>query len=94
MKRREHKGFKEVIFGAGRAFDAFGRATSFWTGVVTYQWDVEKQAFHVCAVQDLGTGTAVNSNSHETILVSCDEVNSYLDYFKELETHYKKVYGE
>ena len=94
MKKKDCGKFKVVNFGAGKAFDSFGRATSFWTGVVTYQWDAAKQVFHVCTVQVLGTGTVTNSRSYETETVSCKEVNSSLDYFKELETHYKKVYGE
>lgn len=91
MKKNE---WKVINFGAGKAFDAFGRATSFWTGVVTYQWVVEKQVFHILAVQAIGTGTAINSRSYESQEPSCDEVNDFLDYFKELEAHYKKVYGE
>ena len=86
--------WKVVNFGAGKAFDAFGRATSFWTGVVTYKWNVEKQAFHVLAVQALGTGTVTNSRSYETETTSCVEVNDFIDYLKELEIHYKTVYGE
>ena len=91
MKKNE---WKVINFGAGKAFNAFGRATSFWTGVVTYKWDAIKQTFHVCTVQVLGTGTVMNSRSHETETVLCEEVNDFLDYFKELENHYKKVYGE
>lgn len=91
MKKNE---WKVVNFGAGKAFDPFGRATAFWTGVVTYRWNAEKQAFHVLAVQAIGTGTVINSKSHEFSSPSCDEVNDFLDYFKELENHFKKVYGE
>ena len=86
--------WKVINFGAGKAFDAFGRATPFWAGVVTYQWVVEKQMFRILAEQTLGTGTVTNSRSYETETASCDEVNDFLDYLKELETHYKKVYGE
>ena len=85
---------KEVIFSAGKAFDYFGRPTSFWTGVVAYQWNAVKQAFDVYTVQVLGTGTVTNSRSYEASCDACDEVNDFLDYFKELENHYKKVYGE
>ena len=85
---------REVFFGAGKAFDAFGRATSFWTGVVQYKWDASHKTFHVCSVQALGTGTVINDRSYEEEVKTCDEVNEFLDYFKELETHYKKVYGE
>ena len=94
MKETNCAGFKKVVFGAGKAFDAFGRATSFWTGVITYHWNAKKQVFHVLAVQALGTGTVTNSRSYETETPSCDEVNNFLDYLKELEAHYKKVYGE
>ena len=86
--------WKVVNFGAGKAFDAFGRSTSFWTGVVTYQWVVEKQMFRVLAVQAIGTGTVINSRSYDSEVPSYEEVNDFLDYFKELEAHYKKVYGE
>lgn len=94
MKEKNCAGFKEVIFGAGKAFDDFGRATSFWTGVVAYRWDAVKQVFRVYTIQVLGTGTVTNSRSYETTTESCEEVNDFLDYLKELETHYKKVYGE
>ena len=94
MKEKNCAGFKEVIFGAGKAFDDFGRATSFWTGVVAYRWNAVKQVFHVYTIQVLGTGTVTNSRSYETETPSCDEVNDFLDYLKELENHYKKVYGE
>ena len=94
MKERDYRKFKEVFFGAGKAFDAFGRPTSFWTGVVAYRWDALKQAFIVCTIQVLGTGTVTNSRSYETETTSCDEVNDFLDYLKELENHYKKIYGE
>ena len=86
--------WKAVNFGAGKAFDAFGRATPFWTGAVTYKWNDEKQTFHILAVQALGTGTAINSRSYDSEEPSCEGVNDFLDYFKELENHYKKVYGE
>ena len=85
---------KEIIFGAGKAFDDFGRATSFWTGVVAYHWDSLKQKFHVYTIQVLGTGTVTNSRSYETEFSSCEEVNNLVRGFRELETHYKKVYGE
>ena len=82
------------MFGAGKAFDAFGRPTPFWTGVVAYRWNAVKQVFFVYTVQVLGTGTVTNSRSYEVETKSCDEINGFLDYLKELENHYKKVYGE
>lgn len=94
MKEKNCTGVKVIHFGAGKAFDSFGRATSYWSGTVVYRWDAVRQTFHVCTVQVLGTGTVMNSSSYETETVSCDEVNSFIDYFKELETDYKKVYGE
>ena len=94
MKEKNYDGFKEVIFGAGKAFDDFGRATPFWTGVVAYRWNSLKQVFHVYTIQVLGTGTVTNSRSYETETESCKEVNDFLDYLRELENHYKKVYGE
>ena len=94
MKKKDCGKFKEVIFGAGRPFDAYGRATSFWTGMVAYRWDCLKQIFHIHSEQVLGTGTATNSSEYESEAPSCEGVNDFLDYFKELENHYKKVYGE
>ena len=94
MKKKDCGRFKEVFFGAGKPFDTSGRPTSFWTGAITYSWNAVKQAFHIDTVQVLGTGTVTNVSSYETVSVSCEEVNSFLDYFKELENHYKKVYGE
>ena len=91
MKEKNYGKFKEVIFGAGKAFDDFGRPTSFWTGVVAYRWNAVKQSFFVYTIQVLGTGTATNSRSYEG---ETKEVNDFLDYLKELENHYKKVYGE
>ena len=92
--KKNIKLFKEVMFGAGKAFDEFGRATSFWTGFVAYRWNATKQVFVIYTVQVLGTGTVTNSSYYETETVSCDEVNDFIDYFKELENHYKKVYCE
>ena len=86
--------WKVVNFGAGKAFDDFGRVATFWTGVVTYKWDAVKQVFNVLAVQSIGTGTVINSRSYDLEEPSYEGVKSFLDYFKELETHYKKVYGE
>ena len=83
---------KKKNFGAGKAFDAFGRPTSFWVGVIAYQWNAGRQAFFFYTTQVLGTGTVTNSRSDEIEKKSCDEVNELLDYFKELENHYKKVY--
>ena len=94
MKKKDCGKFKEVIFGAGKAFDDFGRATPFWTGVVAYRWNAEKQVFRVLAVQAIGTGTDINSRSYDSEEHSCEGVNDFLDYFKGLENHYKKVYGE
>ena len=94
MKEKNYEKFKEVIFGAGKAFDDFGRPTSFWTGVVAYRWNAVKQTFFVYTIQVLGTGTATNSRSYEVETKSFDEVNDFLDYLKEVEEHYKKVYGE
>ena len=93
MKKKDCGKFKEVIFGAGKAFDAFGRATPYWMGVVAYRWNCLKQVFHVYTVQTLGTGTVTNRRSYETETPSCEEVNEFLDYLKELENHYKRVYG-
>ena len=83
---------KKKNFGAGKAFDDFGRPTAFWTGVVVYRWDAGKQVFFVCTIQVLGTGTVTNSRSTKEEAKSCKEVNDLLDYFRELERHYKKVY--
>ena len=94
MKEKDCAGFKKVFFGAGKAFDSFGRATPFWTGVVVYHWNAGKQAFVICTIQVLGTGTVTNSRSSKDEAKSCKEVNDLLDYFRELEGHYKKVYGE
>ena len=90
----KEKNWKVVNFGAGKAFDAFGHATPFWTGAVTYKWNAENQMFRILAVQALGTGTVINSRSYDSEEPSQDGVNDFLDYFKELENHYKKVYGE
>ena len=91
MKKNE---WKVVNCGAGKAFDDFGRATPFWIGVITYKWDAVKQVFHILAVQAIGTGTVINSRSYDLEEHSCEGVNDFIDYFKELENHFKKVYGE
>ena len=83
---------KKKNFGAGKAFDDFGRPTSFWTGVIAYQWNAGRQAFDVCTVQVLGTGTVTNSRSYEVSYDTCGEVDELLDYFKELENHYKRTF--
>ena len=89
---KNEKVYKEVNFGAGRAFDAFGRPTSFWSGVVAYRWDAAKQAFLVDTVQVLGTGTVTNSRSYKQEVTACEEVNDFLGYYRELQAHYKGVY--
>ena len=85
---------KEVSFKAGKAFDDFGRPTPFWTCIVAYRWSSFKQAFWVYATQLLGTGTVVDRRSCEAYSTSWEEVNDFLDYLKQLELHYKKVYDE
>lgn len=90
MKRK----FKTVVFGAGKAFDDFGRATPFWTGVVAYRWNTHKQVFVVYTVQVLGTGTVMNAREYKDEVASCDEVNDFIEYIRGVENHYKKVYGE
>ena len=85
---------KTVFFAAGKAFDASGRATPFWSGAVAYKWDCLKQAFTIVSTQVLGTGTVTNSRSNEAVSASLEEVNEVLDYFRDLQAHYKKVYGE
>ena len=94
MKEKDYGEFKKAFFGAGRAFDAYSRPTPYWKGIIAYQWSAKKQAFLVCTTQVLGTGTVTNSRSSEELMSSCDEVNEFLDYFKELERHYREVYGE
>ena len=94
MKEKNYGKFKKVIFGAGRAFDAFGRPTSFWTGVVAYRWNTGRQTFVIHTIQVLGTGTVTNSRSYEVETDEVNEVNDFIAYLRELEEHYKKVYGE
>ena len=77
---------------AGRAFDASGRPAPYWKGIIAYQWCVKKQAFIVCTTQYLGTGTVANKYYNEELMSSCDDVNEFIDYFKELKQHYKEVY--
>ena len=83
---------REVIFGAGRAFDASGRATSFWVGVVAYRWDACKKVFRVHVKETLGTGTVTNSGSYEQEIISCGKLNKLLHEMKWVQSHYKKVY--
>ena len=90
----EKNKWKVINFGAGKAFDDFGRATPFWVGVVTYRWDSRKKLFDVLAVQAVGVIAAIKHHSYDFEVPSQEDVNKFLDYFKELETHYKKVYGE
>lgn len=84
---------KEVSFTAGKAFDGLGCPTPFWTCVVAYRWSSFKQSFWVYATQLLGTGTVVDRCSCEAYS-TWEEVNDFLDYLKELEIHYKKVYDK
>ena len=85
---------KEVSFGAGKAFDGFGRPTPFWACIVAYRWSNIKQTCWVYATQLSGAGAVVDRRSYEVETTSCEEVNDFLDYLKELEIHYKKVYSE
>ena len=85
---------KEVSFGAGKAFDGFGRPTPFWTCIVAYRWSNIKQTCWVYATQLSGAGAIVDRRSYEAETTSLEEVNDFLDYLKHLEIHYKKVYNE
>ena len=89
MKTAEHE-FRPIYFGAGRAYDAWDRPSSFWRGSVRYAWDPYKKVFHIWAYQTLGTGTAENSYVSEFY---ADSVSDTLTYFRELQKHYKEVYG-
>lgn len=94
IKKKNCGKFEEVIFGAGTPFDDFARPAPFWTGTVAYRWNPVEKVFHVYSVQVLGTGTVINKREYETEKNSCDEINDFLDYLKELEEHYIKEYGE
>ena len=82
------------VFCAGTTFDDFGHATPYWTGVIEYQWDSSKQAFHVNTVQMFGKGMLAISREYEADVHSYEEVQYFINYLKFLESHYKKVYGE
>ena len=81
-----------VRFGAGKSFDASGRATSFWAGRVAYRWDARKKVFRVHVKETLGTGTVTNSGSYAQEIISCGKLNKLLHEMWELQSHYKKVY--
>ena len=83
---------KVVRFHAGRGFTAEGQPAHWWKGEISYRWDCSRQKFYVSLMQILGTGTVENMTQYEYNLSSCDSVNTLIDSFKILETHYKKSY--
>jgi len=86
----EHK-FRPIHFSAGCAYDAWDRPSHFWRGNIAYAWNPYKKVFHIWAEQTLGTGMAENTTESESY---ADSVKETLEYFRELQEHYKKVYCE
>lgn len=96
MKTEYHKDTNATLVTckAGKAFDACGLPAPHWYYSVVYKWSDCKQTYWVRAVLLAGTGTAVNQITRETRTATWEEVSHLLDYLKELEMHYKQVYGE
>ena len=86
MKKHE---FRPVYFGAGQAYNE-GMPSSFWIGMVQYTWNPYTKVFHVWTRQILGTGSAENSYDSEYYAESVKET---LEYFRELQNHFKEEYG-
>lgn len=82
-----------VSFRAGKAYD-FGAPAPHWYYSVVYRWSECTQTYWVHAVRLAGVGASVDQTSHETRTASWQDVKDCLDYLKELEMHYKAVYGE
>ena len=83
-----------VSFRAGKAFDISGRPAQHWYYSVVYRWSECSQTYWVRAVQLTGAGIAIDQSTRETRIASWEQVSDLLDYLKELELHYKAVYGE
>ena len=90
MKKGNEQKFRPVHFGAGRAYDSWGRPARYWMGSIVYAWNPYKKMFHLWTEQTLGTGAAENSWETESY---AESVNETLGYFRELQEHYKEVYG-
>ena len=90
-KKKNEQIFRPVLFGAGRAYDSWGRPSHYWSGSIMYAWNPSRKMFHIWTEQTLGTGMAANSWETESY---ADSVKSTLKYFRELQNHYKEVYGE
>ena len=81
-----------VSFKAGRAFDACGYPAPFWSCRVAYTWSEYRQAYWVYSVQVVGFGVVDEKVTRETEMASLKEVHHLLDYLKDMEMCYKKVY--
>ena len=89
----EEKRAREVFFSAGRQFTSDGRPSSYWSAVVAYAWNPYKGVFHVYVEQTLGTGSVYDSVKCEYDEPSVNGVNSHLASCRELERHFREVYG-
>ena len=96
MKKEYHEDTDSTWanYGAGRAYDDFGRPMPFWRCHVVYTWSEYKQAYWVYSVQVVGFGMADDRVTHETEVTSLSEAAHLLDYYRDMEACYKSVYGE
>ena len=96
MKKEYHKDTDVafVSYGAGSACNDFGCLMPFWRCQVAYTWSEYRQAFWVYSVQTVGFGVVDEKVTREIEMASLREVDHFLDYLKDMETCYKKVYGE
>ena len=96
MKKEYHKDTDStfVSYEAGRVSDACGYPAPHWSCYVSYTWSEYMQAYWVYSVQTVGFGAVDDKVTRETMMKTAREVDSYLDYLEDLETCYKKVYGE
>ena len=96
LKKEYHKDTDSthVSFEAGRVCDDFGCPMPFWRCRVAYTWCEYRQVYWVYAIQTVGFGVVDDKVTREIEMGSLQEVNHFLDYLKDVEGCYKKVYGE
>ena len=96
MTKEYHRDTRSTLvsFEAGSVCDDIGCPTPFWRCRVAYTRSEYRQAYWVYSVQVVGIGWVDDKVTHEAEMASLREVHRYLRYLRDMETCYKRVYGE
>ena len=96
MIKEYHKDTDVMLasYKAGRVCDDIRCPMPFWTCRVAYTWSEYRQAYWVYSVQTVGFGVVDEKVTREDEMASLQEVANLLGYLEDMETCYKKVYGD